>query len=141
VLKPMKKVPSPKFTEPPVEPFDKEEIERLLKACDYCNEAYTNDRCKFTMRRPLAMQDRAIVLTLLDTGLRATELCSLLIGNVDLTTGKVSVIHGVNGGAKGSKGGPSLWAKKPASRNANHTAFDIPSVLLIYAQEEVFSHS
>jgi hypothetical protein len=34
-----------------------------------------------------------------------------------------------------------LWAKKPALRYATHTAFDIPSVLLIYAQEEMFSHS
>jgi integrase/recombinase XerD len=112
MLKPMKKVPVPKFTEPPVEPFEKEKIERLLKACDYCNEAYTNDRCKFIMRRPTARQDRAIVLTLLDTGLRATELCSLLIGNVDLTTGKVSVIHGVRGGAKGGKGRTVFVGKK-----------------------------
>jgi integrase/recombinase XerD len=101
---PMKKVPAPKFTEPPLEPFEKDEIERLLKVCDYCDEANTNDRRKFTMRRPTARRDRAIVLTLLDTGLRATELCSLLIGNVDLNIGKVSVMHGVRGGAKGGKG-------------------------------------
>lgn len=101
---PMKKVPAPKFTEPPVEPFEKEEIERLLKVCDFCDEAKTNERRKFSMRRPTARRDRAILLTLLDTGLRATELCSLLIGNVDLNTGKVNVLQGVRGGAKGGKG-------------------------------------
>jgi integrase len=37
VSNPMKKVPAPKFSEPPVEPFEKEEIERLLKVCDYCD--------------------------------------------------------------------------------------------------------
>ena len=35
---PIKKVPTPEFTEPPVEPLTKDEIERLLKACDYCVE-------------------------------------------------------------------------------------------------------
>ena len=35
----------------PIEPFTKEEVEALLKACEYCNEAQTTDRRKFTMRR------------------------------------------------------------------------------------------
>jgi integrase/recombinase XerD len=101
---PMGNVPAPKTTSPEIIPLSKEEIERLIKVCDSCDEAKTDLRRKFTMRRPTARRDRAIVLTLLDTGLRATELCSLLIGNVDLNTGKVSVMHGVRGGAKGSKG-------------------------------------
>jgi integrase/recombinase XerD len=41
---------------------------------------------------------------LLDTGLRATELCSLTINDVDLKTGKVTIRHGIAGGAKGGKG-------------------------------------
>ena len=56
------------------------------------------------MRRPSANRDQAIVLMLLDTGLRATELCSLIINDVDLKTGKVTIRHGVIGGAKGGKG-------------------------------------
>lgn len=104
ILNPMKKVPAPKFTDPPVEPFTKEEIEAILKACDFCKEAQTTDRRKFTMRRPTARRDRAIILTLLDTGLRATELCSLRIDDVDLKTGKTNVRHSIGGGAKGGKG-------------------------------------
>ena len=100
----MKKVPSPKFEEPPVEPFAKEEVEALLKACDFCQEAKTDKRRKFTMRRASGYRDRALILMLLDTGLRATELCSLLIADLDMTTGKVTVKHGVAGGAKGKKG-------------------------------------
>jgi len=61
-------------------------------------------RRKFTMRRPTARRDRAIILTLLDTGLRASELCSLRIGDVDLKSGKVIVRHGVGGRSKGGKG-------------------------------------
>jgi integrase/recombinase XerD len=101
---PMKGVPAPKYEKAQVQTFTKEEIEALLKACEYCREAKTDQRRKFTMRRPTARRDRAIILTLLDTGLRAGELCALRIGDVDLKTGKVIVRHGTLGGAKGGKG-------------------------------------
>jgi integrase/recombinase XerD len=101
---PMKGVPAPKYEKAQVQTFTKEEIEALLKACEYCREANTDQRRKFTMRRPTARRDRAIILTLLDTGLRAGELCALRIGDVDLKTGKVVVRHGTLGGAKGGKG-------------------------------------
>src|SRR6185503_5349907 len=48
---PMKAVPAPKYTDPPVEPFTREEIEQLLKAAEFCNEADTTRRCRFVMRR------------------------------------------------------------------------------------------
>ena len=35
ILSPMKGVPAPKYTDAPVEVFKKEEIEALLKACEY----------------------------------------------------------------------------------------------------------
>ena len=104
ISNPIDGVPAPKFKDPPVEPFSKEDVETLLKACTYCVEAQTNERRKFTMRRSTARRDRAIILTLLDTGLRASELCSLTVDDVDLKRGKINVKHGVGGGAKGGKG-------------------------------------
>jgi len=104
ISNPMKKVPAPKFKEPPVEPFTKDEVWEMLKACEYKEEAKTDVRRRFSMRRPTAKRDRAIILVLLDTGLRAGELCSLSIDDVDLKTGRVDVNHGVGGGAKGGKG-------------------------------------
>ena len=68
---PIKAVPVPKFEQAPIEPFTKEEVEALLKACDSCNEAKTTDRRKYIMRRATGRRDQAIILTLLDTGLRA----------------------------------------------------------------------
>jgi len=56
------------------------------------------------MQRPTARRDQAIILTLLDTGLRASELCSVRVGGVDLKTGRVHVRHGRSGGAKFGKG-------------------------------------
>lgn len=103
-LNPMKGVPAPKYTVAQVETFTKEEIENLLKVCEYCRESRTDQRRKFTMRRPTGRRDRAIILTLFDTGLRAGELCALRIGDVDLKTGRVIVNHGALGGSKGGKG-------------------------------------
>jgi hypothetical protein len=40
----------------------------------------------------------------LDTGLRASEVCALDVGDVDLKSGQVRVKHGDPGGAKGGKG-------------------------------------
>ena len=54
-------------------------------------------------------------MTLLDTGLRATELCSLTIGDLDPKTGKIDVKHGDEGGAKGGKG-RSVYVGKATRR-------------------------
>jgi integrase/recombinase XerD len=101
---PMKAVPSPKFKEPPIEPFTKEEVEALLKACETSKEVNDLDPRKFTMRRSTAKRDQALIMVLLDAGLRASELCALKIADVDLKSGKVLVKHGRLGGAKGGKG-------------------------------------
>ena len=101
---PAKEITPPKFPQHVIQAFSKEDIEKLIKACLYSREAQTDDRKTFVMRRPSANRDQAIILTLLDTGLRASELCSLMVGDVDMKTGKVDVRHGVGGGAKGGKG-------------------------------------
>lgn len=101
---PMQGVPAPKFEESPVEPFSKDDVDALLKVCELCREAKTTRRRGFVMRRSTAHRDRAILLVLLDTGLRASELCALTVGDVDQKTGKVEIKHGAQGGAKGGKG-------------------------------------
>jgi integrase len=55
------------------------------------------------MRRPTALRERAIVMTLLDTGLRSSELCALNFGDVDLKLGKVTIRDGAAGGAPGGR--------------------------------------
>ncbi len=101
---PMVDVPPPKYKIAPVEVFTKDEIEMLLKACAYSREAQTMDRKKFAMKRPTANRDQAIILVLLDTGLRAMELCKLTVKDIDVRTGKIEITHGLIGGAKGGKG-------------------------------------
>lgn len=101
---PMKKVPAPKFKKKTIEPLTKKDIEALLKACTYTQTAQTRFRQSFNMQRPTAKRDRAILLTMLDTGLRAGEFCALLVGDFDISTGRLEVKQGPEGGAKGGKG-------------------------------------
>jgi integrase/recombinase XerD len=101
---PMVKVPAPAFSRTEIEPFSQADVEALLTACDHKREAQTHLRRRYTMRRPTAVRDRAIILTLLDTGLRSSELCALIIGDLDLKTGKVNIRGSAAGGAKGGKG-------------------------------------
>ena len=101
---PMKEVPPPRYKKVPIEAFTQDEVFRMLKACIYSRECKTHDRRRFAMRRQTANRDQAIILVLVDTGLRALELCSLKIEHLDTKTGRLEVKHGVEGGAKGGKG-------------------------------------
>ena len=56
------------------------------------------------MRRLTALRDKALILTLLDSALRASEACALRICDLDMKVGKLIVKNGVEGGAKGRKG-------------------------------------
>jgi integrase/recombinase XerD len=69
---PFVNIPSPKFPPHSIEIFTKEEIDKLLKACAFSREASPGNRRSFVMRRPFADRDKAILLTLLDTGMRAS---------------------------------------------------------------------
>lgn len=64
---PMRKVTMPKLEKKIHPPFAREDVEKLLKAC----------------QGPLALRDKAIILCLLDSGLRASEFLSLNVGDVD----------------------------------------------------------
>jgi len=73
---------------------NKEDIGALLRACEYSNDAKTARRQGFRMRRSTALRDRTLVLFFLDTGVRVSELCDLILRDVDLKTGGVLVRHG-----------------------------------------------
>jgi integrase/recombinase XerD len=93
----VQKLPRPKALLPVVEPFTKDEAIALCKACDETREWRTPGGNVTRSRRPTANRDKAIVLTLLDTGLRASELCNLLRKDVDLSDGSVVVRKGKGG--------------------------------------------
>ena len=63
-----------------VEPIAADDQQRLLDACD--------------PRSPLGLRDLAILSVLLDTGLRSSELCRLLVADLDLASGEVRMRGG-----------------------------------------------
>ena len=70
----------PKATQEIIQVFSTEEIEKMLAACQ---------------DQPFPERDRAIILTLLNTGIRSTELCELTLSTVSLDANKSYIrVHG-----------------------------------------------
>jgi len=84
-------IPSPKYQSKPISPFSNKEIYAIISACDRTGPAKTEKRIPFTMTRPTAKRDKAIILFLLDTGIRVSELSRLKVGDVFLETGEVII--------------------------------------------------
>jgi site-specific recombinase XerD len=80
---PMRRVAMPRLEKRIPPPFSPQEVQTLLAACD--------------QRTVLGARNYAIILTLLDTGLRAAEFCSLHVGDLDMRSGLCTVL------GKGSK--------------------------------------
>jgi site-specific recombinase XerD len=76
---PIKRVKAPKLPIDPIEPIQIEEINLLLKTCQ------TNYS---------GMRDKAMILGLLDTGVRAKEFLNINLEDVDLATGAVMIRQG-----------------------------------------------
>jgi len=86
-----KPIRAPAAANRPIHPFTEDEIRRLLEALEKTTEARTQKRKSFRMKRPDWRRDRAILLLLLDTGIRASELCRLTVGDVDLEEGEIVI--------------------------------------------------
>ncbi|MBI3942963.1 MAG: tyrosine-type recombinase/integrase [Chloroflexi bacterium] len=74
---PLRNVRPPRVDLDLLDPVSIEHLQALLETC--------------TRRETIDHRDRAILLTLLDTGLRAGELCALNVGDVNLATGEIPV--------------------------------------------------
>lgn len=77
-LSPMRRVKMPRLEQRVPAPFSPEEVKRLLAGCD--------------RRSARGTRDYALVLSLLDSGLRAGELVGLRIGDVDMRSGLCTVL-------------------------------------------------
>jgi integrase/recombinase XerD len=84
-------VKPPRAEKPVIEPLIQAEVERILRALPYSTP--WRDRPYVRTRRSdfLRLRDRAIILFLLDTGVRASELCHLQRKDLDLKTGTAIV--------------------------------------------------
>jgi integrase/recombinase XerD len=83
---PIHKVKAPKLVAEPIDPVPLEDIEAMLTACKGNRQG---------------LRDKALLLTLLDTGVRAMELVGLDLTDLDPYTGEIDVRAAVGKGRKG----------------------------------------
>lgn len=106
-------VKRPQFRRPPIEPYSEAEVKALLEACDNMR-VWIPAHQRYTVGgRKTVHRDRALIVTLLDTGVRASELANLLIGDYDSKSGRLHVRQGKGGKDRhvflGQSGQRVLW--------------------------------
>jgi integrase/recombinase XerD len=74
-----------------IQPLTETEIKSLIAASAKSAQVVPGNRKPFTMRRPNRERDQAIILTLLDTGLRVGELARLTVGDLNQVTGEIVI--------------------------------------------------
>lgn len=77
---------------PVIEPLSKEDVELLLDACTHTREYARPGKSSCRNERRTAERDRLVIIFLLDTGVRVSELCDLQIGHIDLRNRRVRVL-------------------------------------------------
>jgi integrase/recombinase XerD len=84
-------LPRPVYAEEEIIPYTEDEVRKILAACEMTILSKTRGRKPFKMRRPTVVRDKAIVLLLLETGIRLGELHRLKIENVNLESGEIRI--------------------------------------------------
>lgn len=87
-------VPRPKFDQQPIIPLTLTEVQALVSAAEWGAPWKTRTGKQTRSKRPTAKRDKAIILTLLDTGVRASELCDLQIRDYEADSGQLYIRHG-----------------------------------------------
>jgi site-specific recombinase XerD len=105
-------------------PYTERDIKAMLSACERSRRYARPGKRECDHSRPTALRDRAILLLLLDTGIRVSELCHLRLAEVDLPNRRVTVM---GKGRKerilpiSSRTAQSLW-RYLATRGEDHAA-------------------
>jgi integrase/recombinase XerD len=90
ITRPDARLDRPRYETPQVVPFTQEETKRLLDASQYTWVQKASGQ-RYKIRRPNGDRDKALILILLDTGMRVGELCRLRVGDINLDNGEVYI--------------------------------------------------
>lgn len=88
IIQPIK---PPRPSEPNIEPLTQADFQALIKATDHTASWKAKPRTRSTRPEILRLRDRALLLFLLDTGVRAAELCRLRVADLDLKNGSATI--------------------------------------------------
>lgn len=88
----VRQVTPPKAIENEIVPFSQDDVKLMLYACKRSRSYHRSfHREKISHTLPNCKRNKAIILTLLDTGVRASELCNMQMSDVDLRNKQISV--------------------------------------------------
>lgn len=87
----VRSVPRPRPEKRAIQPFSEADCKALLAACDRTTAYKRPGKALCDNARPTALRDQALILLLLDTGMRAGELTGLLVRDVDLKNRRLIV--------------------------------------------------
>jgi len=88
------RIERPAYRRPEVTPFTEEEVRLLLGACEHMQAWDRRHGTHVEGERPTALRDRAMMLVLLDCGLRVSELCDLRLADYVPKRGQITIHHG-----------------------------------------------
>lgn len=87
------KVKMPPLPKRVIEIFTVDEIRQMINVTQQTRQYMKNGK-PTSNKRPTADRDKAILLTLADTGVRASELCAFTVGDYNDKRGRLHVQHG-----------------------------------------------
>lgn len=89
--RPDKRLVMPKVQKPDIIPYTEDEVKRILKACGKMKPAAPTNRSGYQAKRSTAKRDQIIIMILLDTGIRVSELCRLKYTDVNLENKSIRI--------------------------------------------------
>jgi len=103
--------------------YTEAEVRDLLAACEKCPGWDRAHGQRLDVKRPSALRDRALILVLLDTGIRASELTALRLRDYEPKRGQLIIHHGKGDKKRvvflGTAAKQGLWrylATRPAAK-------------------------
>ena len=88
----IRKVRKPKPEKRVIKPYSEAEIRAMLNSLGYSRAYHRPGKQETTHKLPFEERNRAMILLLLDTGIRASELCELKIHHMDLKVRDIRVM-------------------------------------------------
>jgi site-specific recombinase XerD len=82
----------PKPASREIVPYTRQDLKAMLAACDRTAGYARPGKAPCDNARPTALRDRAMITLLVDTGIRASELCDLQIWHCDLKNQRITVM-------------------------------------------------
>lgn len=134
IQRPDLKLQRPKVASPQIVPFTQEEVKRLIAASYQTDVVKANGR-RYKIKRSNGDRDLAIIMILLDTGIRVGELERLKVGDVNLDNGEIYIRphrSGIKGKSRtvylGARSRQTVWkyiAKRQGTRDLTQSLFNL----------------